>query len=49
LMDGVPLADAVPMLGHNLAAAYRVDMSRIQPIADRIGPLPIELGVTVPL
>jgi predicted TIM-barrel fold metal-dependent hydrolase len=47
LFDGVPLADAMAILGDNFLRAYpHVDRAACDTIAARIGPLPSDLGVT---
>jgi predicted TIM-barrel fold metal-dependent hydrolase len=45
LFDGVPLADAKAILGDNFLRAYPVDRAPLDAVAQRIGPLPSELGV----
>jgi hypothetical protein len=46
LMSNVPLVEATALLGENLARAYRVDRACLQAVVDRIGPDPLDLGVT---
>jgi predicted TIM-barrel fold metal-dependent hydrolase len=43
----VPVEDAVKMLGGTAARCYGFDLDALQPIADRIGPTPDDLGQDV--
>ncbi len=40
----IPMDETAQILGENQAEFYRFDLERLQPIADRIGPTPTELG-----
>ena len=42
----IPVEETAQILGLNAAAFYDFDLDRLQPIADRIGPTPEELGQT---
>ncbi len=42
----VPVDETAQILGLNQAAFYGFDVAALQPIADRIGPTPADLGQT---
>ena len=42
----VPVDDARRILGLNAASVYNFDLQKLQPLADRFGPTPAELGQT---
>jgi hypothetical protein len=45
LLGGVPEPDARAILGLNLARAYGVDLDRLAPVVERIGPAPADLAL----
>jgi hypothetical protein len=42
----IPVDETAQILGLNQAAFYHFDLDALQPIADRIGPTPLDLGQT---
>ena len=42
----IPIDETEQILGLNQAEFYRFDLDKLQPIADRIGPTPEDLGQT---
>ena len=45
LFEGIPEDDARPILGENLARAYRLDRAKLESTIDRIGPSAADLGL----
>ena len=43
---GIPEGDARTMLGLNAAEVYGFDLAKLAPLVERIGPTPVELGLT---
>ena len=48
LRGWLPADETARILGLNAAEFYNFDLDRLRPIADRIGPTPVELGQTDP-
>jgi predicted TIM-barrel fold metal-dependent hydrolase len=46
LFSGIPELEARPMLGQTLLRTYGADVAALTAIADRIGPVPDDLGLT---
>jgi hypothetical protein len=41
---GIPVEDARKLLGETAARCYGFDLEALQPIAERVGPTPADLG-----